>query len=1038
MPNTLITNRPIKTSVDDAICVFDYFFKRKHLGDLNRYPIIPLQSFETNGKKLRTYSNLRFVKISKFVSDAKNINNKLAAVYNVLHGLTCACVLIIDGNEQGVDFYMGIRSLEKQTRNMESLLKALDGQFPGYDATSLREDKIQSLMERICSAPNSSHLPSISSLSITPSARKGEDKYDQGIEKFIDAQKGRKYTAVIIAEPITSDELSSRKLELHNLATQLSKLKSLSIQTGTNSSNATTDSTSTAITDSINQSIANSVGWFNSNGANTSKGRSSGFGLLGWSWTTSHGSGQSSTSGTTNNTTQTTGDGKAKTYTTQDGKTITIGTSESMTTQQVNSAVEDMLQKIKIQLSRLTEGEAYGLWNCAGYFLSDNGDSAESAAHQYKGLVTGENTGVDGYYVNTWNNSVRTNALGILESIRYCRQPFFNAGEMIFNAGSFVSGKELPIMLGIPYKEVSGVTVTPHADFGRNIYAKSFDSEPGEEIYLGNIYHKGSVDTNRIFLKTKTLCSHCFITGSPRSGKSHTTYSIIDKLYGLQKKFMVIEPAKGEYKSIFGGMPEINIFTTNPRLHRLLKINPFRFPKGISVAEHIDSLIEIFNVCWEMYAAMPAILKDGIVNAYRRVGWDITNSINIKNGPFTYPTFNDLLAELSLIIEESEYSREIKDNYKGAMLTRVKSLTNGINGLIFSSYADIPNEILFDENVIIDLSHVSAPETKSLIMGVLLIKLNEYRMSTSTGEDSPLKHITIIEEAHDILKNTSFDTTAGAGVAQKGVEKINNAIAEMATYGEGFFIVDQSPTAVSDSSIKNTNTKIIFHLPDSQDRAVVGGSVAANERQIDEIARLPRGVAVVRQIGWVEPVLVSIPKWDNPYYKKSKEIPYPLICKARRYLATEIVNQRNQKKYCLSDFEKCANDRISDIGAQKAKDYIQIFKAYESVFSRISNDDGYDYNVFWGNLLCEVLEVSELFELVRLPVYHDDNPKFIKEVNQWYTKVEKQLSTYLDSKIDSKFFKYIIKLLLYWHNYIAQNGISEDVLTCVVKVIGKN
>lgn len=72
---------------------------------------------------------------------------------------------------------------------------------------------------------------------------------------------------------------------------------------------------------------------------------------------------------------------------------------------------------------------------------------------------------------------------------------------------------------------------------------------------------------------------------------------------------MVIEPAKGEYKLAFGGMPDINIFTTNPRYYDMLSINPFEFNGEIHVLEHLDRLIEIFSACWPLYAAMPAFLK---------------------------------------------------------------------------------------------------------------------------------------------------------------------------------------------------------------------------------------------------------------------------------------------------------------------------------------------------------------------------------------------------------------------------------------------
>jgi hypothetical protein len=107
----------------------------------------------------------------------------------------------------------------------------------------------------------------------------------------------------------------------------------------------------------------------------------------------------------------------------------------------------------------------------------------------------------------------------------------------------------------------------------------------------------------------------------------------------------------------------------------------------------------------------------------------------------------------------------------------------------------------------------------------------------------------------------------GSNVAGKSVEMISNAIAEMRTYGEGFIIVDQSPGAVDISAIRNTNTKIIMRLPEGDDRKVAGKSAAMKDFQIDEIAKLPTGVAVVYQNDWEEPVLCKVEMYNGKRHK---------------------------------------------------------------------------------------------------------------------------------------------------------------------------
>ena len=275
--------------------------------------------------------------------------------------------------------------------------------------------------------------------------------------------------------------------------------------------------------------------------------------------------------------------------------------------------------------------------------------------------------------------------------------------------------------------------------------------------------------------------------------------------------------------------------------------------------EHLDRLVEIFNVCWPMYAAMPAVLKQAIEMSYRDCGWNLNESTN-HYGEGLYPTFSDVAVNIKNVIESSEYDAENKGAYKGSLLTRISSLCNGINGMLFST-SEVSQEELFDGKAIVDLSRVGSSETKSLIMGILVLKLQEWRMSQRVPANSSLRHLTVLEEAHNLLRRTdALGSSEGGNLAGKSVEMLANSIAEMRTYGEGFVIADQAPGLLDPATIRNTNTKIVMRLPDGGDRELVGGSEALNESQTAELARLPCGVAAVYQNDWIEAVLCKVAK----------------------------------------------------------------------------------------------------------------------------------------------------------------------------------
>lgn len=400
-------------------------------------------------------------------------------------------------------------------------------------------------------------------------------------------------------------------------------------------------------------------------------------------------------------------------------------------------------------------------------------------------------------------------------------------------------------------------------EFGRNVVTYDEVRQDAPEIGLGNVFHMNHTENTKVSLSKKSLASHTFITGSTGSGKSNTVYHMLDRARKQGVKFLVVEPAKGEYKNVFGGRKDVTVLGTNPKLSQLLRINPFSFPENIHVLEHMDRLVEIFNVCWPMYAAMPAVLKNAVEKSYVDCGWDIVKSEN-KYGEELYPSFADVARNVKEIIDSSEYDAENKGAYKGSLLTRLQSLCNGINGMIFVA-DEIPKEQLFEENVIVDLSRVGSSETKSLIMGMMVLKLQEYRMSSATGMNAELNHITVLEEAHNLLRRTSNEQSAeGSNLLGKSVEMLSNAIAEMRTYGEGFIIADQAPGLMDMSVIRNTNTKIILRLPDQADRELVGRAANLNEDQITELAKLPCGVAAVYQNEWIQPVLCKVDLFAAP------------------------------------------------------------------------------------------------------------------------------------------------------------------------------
>ena len=820
----------------------------------------------------------------------------------------------------------------------ERIVSAIKGNFPGAEIKQRHSepgttDKFGVGVLPCLDKDENYSVASVSNIA----TEKTEDFLNQSMEKLLDGicpnNDSEKYSVVLLATPV--EEQLDRKNALSELYSKLAPYASwqtnftytehmaegssanfgasLGASVGRQSGNTSTegDSTSTSHSDSsgVSHTDSQNITKTNSGGASVilhaehSKAKSKGSSdTLSKVKTVADTIGKMSA--VSKNAGMNLGANFGVNFSRSSNVSVTIGKNEGLTQTFTNHGIKYTLDTIEKQIKRLEESSALGMWDFSAYFISRNPVIANNAAHMYLALTQGNESYLSQSAINMWvppstqsfytkekNSAIqkqRNDVRIIIEFIKRFQHPEFQMRQEIIKDPSWLmypphvnttvslTGRELARALNFPKKSVSGVPVIECASFGREVHKYEDDSQKGNTIAFGHAYHMHRDEAEYIQLDINSLASHTFITGSTGTGKSNTVYQLIDKVRDKDIHFMVIEPAKGEYKEWHG--KDCHVFGTNSDETELLYVNPFSFPEKIHVLEHIDRLVEILNACWPMYAAMPAVLKDSIERVYINKGWNLQKSKCCMSGSRRFPTFADLLVTLPEVMDESSYSADTKSDYSGALITRIKSLTNGLNGQLLCSGIETSEKELFEEDTIVDLSRVGSMETRSFFMGILVMKLQEYHISHKKSADENLKHITVLEEAHNLLRRTSFaQTQESSNLQGKAVEMLTNSIAEMRTYGEGFVIVDQAPGLLDEAVIRNTNTKIILRLPDGDDREIVGKSVALNDEQIKEVAKLPRGVAVVYQNNWVESVLCHFEKYDNrrPYEKSHQQRKLP-------------------------------------------------------------------------------------------------------------------------------------------------------------------
>jgi hypothetical protein len=432
-------------------------------------------------------------------------------------------------------------------------------------------------------------------------------------------------------------------------------------------------------------------------------------------------------------------------------------------------------------------------------------------------------------------------------------------GEIMGGVSTPLNTEELSIIMNVPRQEVQGVTIREAAPFGIN-YSPS---PTGDDITIGRVIHKRTpMDEIPYLIPRNLFQKHAFVCGVTGSGKTNTCITI---LRNMDLPFMVVEPAKTEYRQMLNFMPDLEIFTLGSETVSPFRINPFEFTPGGELLTHIDSIKAVFNAAFPMYASMPYILEEAIIGIYRDKGWDLATSTNRyfkdlhSDEFFDYlPTLQDLYDKIEPIVQSKQYAQEQTMNIQAALLARLSSLLTGSKGLMLNTRRSTPISTLLNRKTVLELKNIGDDDEKCFMMGLILSAIYQYR-ENSGGIGSPLNHVLLIEEAHRLLRKTAEFVSPEIGNSRgKAVETFTNVISEIREYGQGVIIVDQIPSKLTPDVVKNTNIKIIHRTLALDDREYIGSTMNLTEAQDRELCLLEVGQAVIHREGADKAFLVQV------------------------------------------------------------------------------------------------------------------------------------------------------------------------------------
>lgn len=580
-------------------------------------------------------------------------------------------------------------------------------------------------------------------------------------------------------------------------------------------------------------------------------------------------------------------------------QTISGGAQGNLQAQKQDFHSKNYFENLEYTEMYLKDGISRGMWRVNGYYASDNLIDAKKIGNLVKASFSGENSKPERFRTIEYNSikDVISNTYMMadliekpdLHPIGQWSRPGINQpiSLFIYKFQTLLNSNQLAVLCQLPSKEFPGYYVDEYVEFDVSNRNRVSLKQP---IPIGDICIAGRVTEERVnnkyCIEKNDFTRHALIIGITGGGKTNTSKSILNTLWNAERvqdkvPFMVVESAKREYWELrnLKGFEELLVFTLGAEASKTsvkYRINPFETNQGISLQTHIDYLLSTFKAAFDLYPPMPYILEKAVYEIYSDRGWDIVENRN-RYGFTEYPTLSDLYNKIDVIVDEMGYHQEVQSNVKAALQARVYSLMIGGKGAMLNTPKSVPIAELLSRPVVMELEDLGDDETKSFVIGILLVQLYEYRKSLMSKGAKNLSHILMIEEAHRLLKNVS-EGGEGGNTRAKSVEFFCNLLAEIRTFGQGILIADQIPTKIASDTIKNTNLKIVHRTVALEDREVMGHAMNMDPKQIEYLSSLRRGYAAVYAEGDNKPKCVKLPLVEAYYDKNRDEV----ISEARR------------------------------------------------------------------------------------------------------------------------------------------------------------
>ena len=172
-----------------------------------------------------------------------------------------------------------------------------------------------------------------------------------------------------------------------------------------------------------------------------------------------------------------------------------------------------------------------------------------------------------------------------------------------------ITGEEASEFFRIPFGDnnlSAGIKISKSDKGAKNYNKKVINTG---DIMVGTL--KSSSNNSQIGFSLGDLTKHMLIVGTPGSGKTTFSVGLLDRLWKEHHiPFLVIEPAKNEYRAMIDSIPDIQVFTPGKDFISPYILNPFIPPKNVKLQSYKTVLKTAFSAGVSMGTPIDKIFDD--------------------------------------------------------------------------------------------------------------------------------------------------------------------------------------------------------------------------------------------------------------------------------------------------------------------------------------------------------------------------------------------------------------------------------------------